>query len=158
MKTKDYGHSIFYYIAMLFMFITLLFMYGGLFYDFISEILPFIDYGGVFKWKTVQIGNAEFSLYWSAYIVGVVLLCTVRARQKDIYGLSLSKVIAACILFVLISFAGAKLLYILQNFTAVSEGKIELGFGGVSLFGAIFHTISQSDFGKSVWNGCEDLS
>ena len=71
MKIYKNGHTNFFYIAMFFMFLTLLFLYGGLFYPAVSGILPFIDYGGVFRWGTFQIGETTISLYWSAYILGI---------------------------------------------------------------------------------------
>ena len=131
-------HTIFFYIAMIFMFLTLLFLYGGLFYDNFSAFLPFMDNGGVFRWGTLKIGEKTISLYWTAYFCGLILMWGIGIVRRKQYGLSMGKALLTGFLLLVTVYIGVKMLYILENLEAVVSGEMKIGWSGVSGYGGVF--------------------
>ena len=83
-----------------------------------------------------KIGGHEFSTYWMIFLVGIILIfginCFRGKKQKKKTG----TVFAMTLFFILVSLAGAKILYYLENISVLMTRGIRLN--GVSFFGAVF--------------------
>ncbi len=98
--------------------------------------LPFVAYGGTFKFPSVMIGQMKVSLYWLMHGVGtagMVLMCLGRRRR---FGISVFVSISTGILLAVFGYIGAKILYTLENLPEVAQEGITVG--GVSFFGTVF--------------------
>ncbi len=98
--------------------------------------LPFVAYGGTFKFPSVMIGQTKVSLYWLMHGVGtagMVLMCLGRRRR---FGISVFVSVITGILLAVLGYVGAKILYTLENLPEVAQEGITVG--GVSFFGTVF--------------------
>lgn len=138
MGSKRHQHTVFFFLAIFCLFITLLFLYDALFSKHLSYLFPFVSYGGTFKWKYLQLGSIKISLYWSAHIVGILLMCIICTLRKNVCKLSTGKAIVTGILLALLGFVGAKILFIIENINYILQNNISIGLGGVSFFGTVF--------------------
>lgn len=84
----------------------------------------------------VRIGSISISTYWLMLLVGAVGMGAYAWHHKGEYRLSKTQSILFTVLLTVVGFAGAKLLFILENLRTTLEEGISLG--GVSFFGSVF--------------------
>lgn len=84
----------------------------------------------------IQIGSVRISTYWLMLSVGAVGMWFCLRRRRVRFSLSIWQCVYFTILLTVIGFAGAKLLFILENFRSTLENGISLG--GLSFFGSVF--------------------
>lgn len=95
---------------------------------------PFVGYGGTFRQDAANGWTVPW--YELSFGIGVIMMfviCIIRIRR---YKLSLRTGVCTAFWLVMIGYSGAKILYILENWSQVR--KTGLSFGGVSLFGSLF--------------------
>ncbi len=98
-------------------------------YDF-----DFVGYGGTFKFNDLKI--LSIPAYWFMMLSGLAISVFISLRQRHRYEYGVAKAIITPVLFLVVAFAGGKLMYIIENLHTVAEKGIQLS--GLSLFGAIF--------------------
>ena len=96
----------------------------------------FIMTGGEFACKNLHIGGASFSLYYTMHIVGFVGGAIVLLKRRKRYEVKAWLAIVTDVLLLIFGFAGAKILYILEDIKKTLESGFSLG--GVSFFGTVF--------------------
>lgn len=84
----------------------------------------------------VTIGGARISMYWTMFFVGMIGILILTLRRKEKYGFGVVKSVLFTILTVVLGLAGAKLLYILENWQETLEQGVSLS--GVSFFGSVY--------------------
>ena len=114
--------------------IALLFIYEALASRHLSYDFPFVGYGGTFKFNDLKI--IGIPVYWLLMICGFAVSLIVSLFRSKKYLLDKKKAVASPVLFLVISFIGAKLLYLIEN--SAKQGALKLELSGLSLFGAIF--------------------
>ncbi|MBQ6679982.1 MAG: prolipoprotein diacylglyceryl transferase [Lachnospiraceae bacterium] len=98
--------------------------------------LPFVGFGGTFRYPDVTLGGMRFSLYWSFFIIGIMGMCIISYVRREEIGISPLKSLLTGVLIAIFGFIGAKLLYIIEDFRSVLANGI--GFAGISFFGTVF--------------------
>lgn len=77
-----------------------------------------------------------FSIYWTVFVLGILgmLLMNLFRGRKDSMHMATSAVYTLVV--VIVSFAGAKLLYYIENPVRLIQGRVTMG--GVSFFGSVY--------------------
>ncbi len=119
--------------AIIFFVLTLVFTMEALFTKHLNYTLPFVGYGGTFKFHNFLF--CGLSLYIYAYIVGVIGMILMCIYRKDKYNISYIISIITAVLLALFGCLGAKVLYIIENYDYVANNGIS--FGGMSFFGTV---------------------
>lgn len=83
-----------------------------------------------------KIGGYEFSLYWTVFFLGILLMFLMNLLRSRSYQLKLYVSIILTMLVVVVSFVGAKILYYIENPQQLIQNGIT--FGGVSFFGSVY--------------------
>lgn len=135
---KSQNETVFFYAGIVVVAVTALFLFDALFSKHLAYLFPFVSYGGTFRWHSIKIANMKISLYWSAYIIGIALMAVLCMSRRKLCKLSIAKSITTAILLVVFGFIGAKILFLLENRTALQQGEIQMEWGGVSFFGTVF--------------------
>ena len=91
---------------------------------------------GYIMLTSFNIGVYSFSTYWTIFATGVLFMIIMNCISGRKYSLHMSTSVFLTISIVLISFAGAKILYYLENPDILFRSGIKLG--GVSFFGSVF--------------------
>ena len=124
------------FVSLFFFILALIFLVEALITPHLNYILPFVGYGGTFRYNNYTFFEKKISLYLLTYIIGIVsmmIMCIYRARKYQIrYWLA----ITVSILLAFFGCLGAKIMYILENYDYASQNK--LTFGGMSFFGTLF--------------------
>lgn len=124
------------YYAVLYVLFVFIFLIEALVTPHLNYVIPFVDYGGTFKYPYLQIGEVSISLYWSAHIFGIIcmmLMCFYRSKK---YQISSNVAIITTFLLAVLGYVGAKILYIFENWKYTLQNGISLN--GVSFFGTVF--------------------
>lgn len=129
-------HYVFLALAIFSFILTAAFLLEAVFSKHLSYSLPFVSYGGTFKWQYAKIGPLKLSLYWAAQIVGLAGMCILCRLRKDEYKITGFQSILTGVLLGIFGFIGAKILYTLENLSYVLQNGP--GLGGVSFFGTVF--------------------
>lgn len=86
--------------------------------------------------QEIQIGGWSVSTYWLMLLTGAVGMGVCLYKRRKRFLLSGPKCVAFTVLLTVVGFAGAKLLFILENIRQTLENGLSLG--GVSFFGSVF--------------------
>ena len=119
------------YFAFLYATVSAIFVIEAFTAKSLNYTFDFVTYGGTFAYKDLKI--LGLPAYWFLMLLGFAINFTVVYARKEKYGFSKVKSLILPPAFLLVSFVGGKILYLIENPTAA--GKAELG--GLSLFGAI---------------------
>ena len=86
----------------------------------------------------LYIGELRISLYYSAMILGYVMMIVVMIlkRRREMYGLSRFGAVCFATMGLIFGVVGCKILYIIENVSYVRENGFT--FGGFSFYGAVF--------------------
>lgn len=76
------------------------------------------------------------SVYWMMFFVGAVGIVILMLKRRSRYSIGIPGAILFSLTTVILGLAGAKLLYIFENFKSTLENGISLG--GVSFFGSVY--------------------
>ena len=101
-----------------------------------SYAFPFIGLGGVFKYHYATMFGWRVSLYWAMHAVGLLGMICLCLRRRKAFGISAGFAVITALLLAVLGYAGAKLLYVAENWRSVLEKG--LSFNGVSFFGTVF--------------------
>ena len=84
----------------------------------------------------IRLGRVWLSVYWMMFLAGAVgiLILTLKRRQRYHFGILGS--VLFTVLTVILGLAGAKLLYIFENWKSTLENGVTLS--GVSFFGSVY--------------------
>ncbi len=123
-------------ISVIFFIFILLFLIEAIITPHLNYTLPFVGYGGTFKYPVLQISGLSVSLYKTAMTVGIafmILTCLYRAEKFQI-----KKIVAilTAIMLAIFGYIGAKILYIIENLNYIKAYGITSA--GVSFFGTVF--------------------
>lgn len=122
--------------ALMYMLTFLLFFCRAAFTDSLDYRLPFMAYGGTFKYHYWYICGMKVSLYWCSHVVGVVgmmVMCYLRRRR---FGYSGAFAAITAFMLAFMGYIGAKLLYTFENWEKVLQEGFSIN--GVSFFGTVF--------------------
>lgn len=122
------------YFSVLILLFSLLFIHEAFSVRHLSYHFSFVGYGGTFKYHDLKILGVP--IYWFMLLSGFAITFVVSWFKKAQYGNSQAQSILLPIIFLVISFSGAKLLYIIENYHLYKSNGLEMS--GVSLFGAIY--------------------
>ncbi len=122
------------YFAVAVLLIVFLFIYEALSSKHLAYHFPFVGYGGTFKNHDLHI--LGIPIYWFMLLLGFVVTFAVSWFRRTRYGYGKIQAMLLPIVFLVISFSGAKLLYIIENYRLFKMRGLELS--GVSLYGAIY--------------------
>lgn len=88
----------------------------------------------------LYIGELKISLYYSAMILGYVMMIVMMLlkKRRAMYGISRRGAVYFATMGLICGVLGCKILYILENFSLVQKNGITLG--GFSFYGAVFLT------------------
>lgn len=86
---------------------------------------------------TITLGTLRISTYWLMFVMGVCAMGVLMMRRREFYGFRILKALLFTLLLAVCGIAGARLLYILENWQEALEDGLTLG-GGVSFFGSVF--------------------
>ena len=114
--------------------VAALFVYEAVACKSLSYDFEFVGYGGSFKYTDLAVFGLP--VYWAVMILGLVLNIIICFAKRRKYGFSKLEGVIIPNVFLLVSFVGGKLLYILEEMA--SSGELKFSLGGLSLFGAIF--------------------
>ena len=115
---------------------ALVFSLQALLRDSLDYTLPFVRYGGTFRYPEMRIGNFRLSYYWIMMLLGTAGMSILLSFRKKEHGIGTLRAVLTGILLAVFGFIGAKLLYILENFRSVLKNGLD--FSGVSFFGTVF--------------------
>lgn len=138
MRYKKKRHSMYLCMAVIALIITCMIVGDTLLSDHLSYILPFVSYGGTFKWAYLKMGSVKISLYWSTYVVGISFMIRICIVRRNCCNLNKTQAVLTAIMLVIAGFVGAKLLFVIENYKYIIENHINLGMGGISYFGTVF--------------------
>ncbi len=133
---KPYDYLIPLCCAVLVLALSLVFSLQALTRDSLDYTLPFVRYGGTFRYPDLRIGNFRLSFYWIMMILGTAGMSILLTAGRKDSGIGALKTVITGILLAVFGFIGAKLLYILENFRSVLKNGPDLA--GVSFFGTVF--------------------
>ena len=122
------------YFAIVIATIAILFIYEALSSQHLSYHFSFVGYGGTFKNHDLHI--LGIPIYWFMLLCGFITTFIVSWFKSAKYEYSKIHALLLPIIFLAISFSGAKLLYIIENYHLFKANGLELS--GVSLYGAIY--------------------
>ena len=109
----------------------------------------------------LYIGELKISLYYSAMILGYVMMIVMMLlkKRRAMYGISRRGAVYFATMGLICGVLGCKILYILENFSLVQKNGITLG--GFSFYGAVFLTpFLMPLFGKVIklnWRASMDI-
>ena len=111
-----------------------LFVFEALSSRHLSYHFPFVGYGGTFQYHDLKV--LGIPVYWFLMLCGfgVTIAESLSKRQK--YGMSRMEAILLPIAFLMTSYCGGKLLYIIENIRSFRQDGLSLD--GMSLFGAVY--------------------
>ncbi len=132
MKNRIYFRPL--YLAVLLFLISIFFIYEAVTTENLAYDFEFIGYGGTYKYHDIKL--LGIPAYWFMMILGLIISIVVSFNQRKRYDIGKTKAIIIPLVFLLVSFLGGKLLYVLENLSSVTQNGIRLS--GMSLFGAIF--------------------
>lgn len=112
----------------------ILFTYEALSAQDLNYDFSFIGFGGTFKYHDLKI--LFIPAYWFMMILGLVINLYISVNQRKRYEYNVTKSLVIPVLFLMVTFIGGKLMYVIENFNTVKDNGIQLN--GMSLFGAIF--------------------
>ncbi len=124
----------FVYFAVVIILIASFFIYEALSSQHLSYHFSFVGYGGTFKYHDLKI--IGIPIYWFMMLCGFVITFIVSKFKRSQYHLSTAETIVFPIIFLIIAYIGAKLLYIIEDYKTFKNSGFQLS--GVSLFGAIY--------------------
>ena len=130
------GEGLFGKLSLAVLLLALLFLGEALLTPHLNYALPFVGYGGTFRFSSVPVGGASLSLYWLAQGAGVVCMALLCLSRRRAYGVGAAGAVLTALLLTLAGYAGAKLLYIAENWERVLREGV--GLSGVSFFGTVF--------------------
>ena len=124
------------FVAAIYFAFAVIFVLSALGAKHMSYALPFVTYGGTFKFSSLKWQGHTISLYWLMHgigVVGMILMCLFRRRR---FGYSALFSIITALLLAVFGYIGAKLLYIAENYSKLATEGITVN--GVSFFGTVF--------------------
>ena len=121
------------YLAALAFLTSLIFVIEALGSEHQEYVFSFVGHGGTFRYHDLRI--LGIPAYFALMAAGFIVCLLYSLKQYKKYGISIARAILIPVAFLIVSFIGGKLLYVLENFNAVRESG--LSFDGLSLFGAI---------------------
>ena len=122
------------HLALLMAVVCLIFVIEAFTAQHLDYVLPFVGYGGTFADHDLKI--LGIPAYWFMMLCGFTASLWISQEKKDVYGLTKAESWLLPTGFLIVSYIGGKLLYVLENLDSVIAGGIS--FSGLSLFGAIF--------------------
>lgn len=124
-----------FYWAILYAVTCGIFITEALFAEKLNYFFDFVGLGGTFYPHNLKIFG--LSAYWALMLVGFGVALWICYKNRDTYGLGRWAAAIIPLGFFATSFAGAKLLYLLEQQTIYKHNPT-LTMDGLSLFGAIF--------------------
>lgn len=118
------------YFAFIYAMVSAIFIIEAFTSKSLNYNFDFVTYGGTFAYVDLKI--LGLPAYWFLMLLGFAINFAVVYSRKEKYGFSTVKAIILPPAFLIVSFIGGKILYLIEHPTT---GKAELG--GLSLFGAI---------------------
>jgi phosphatidylglycerol:prolipoprotein diacylglycerol transferase len=115
---------------------TLVFLVEALITPSLNYVLPFVSYGGTFRYAHVVLGPVKISMYWLMHGVGILGMIYTCLHRAEKFQLGKAAAVITAVLLAVFGFVGAKLLYLIENWDYVMEYGLSLG--GVSFFGTVF--------------------
>lgn len=122
--------------VMLYFLAVVVFFFEAIVTPSLNYILPFIGYGGTFRFHSISLGSMDLSLYWLMHGVGLFCMIMLCLFRRNVYNVRKTEAVVTAVLLAVFGFLGAKLLYVLENLRTVMQNG--LSFGGVSFFGTVF--------------------
>lgn len=123
-------------ISIIFFVFILLFLTEAIVTPHLNYGLPFVGYGGTFKYAILQIGGLSISLYKAAMIIGVVFMVFTCLYRAEKFQIKKPIAILTAVLLAIFGYIGAKILYIIENLSDIKAYGITST--GVSFFGTVF--------------------
>ena len=121
------------FFAALMLLTSLIFVIEALGSEHQEYVFSFVGHGGTFRYHDLKI--LFIPAYWALMAAGFIVCLVQSLRQYKKYGIGIARAILIPVAFLIVSFAGGKLLYVIENFQSVKSSG--LSFDGLSLFGAI---------------------
>ncbi len=122
------------YFALFFGIIALVFAAEGIFCKHLQYDFAFVGYGGTFKYHDLKI--LGIPIYWFMLLCGFAITFPMSILRCEKYGFIKLKGVVYPVILLVITYIGAKLLYIIEQSIAGQTVKLELS--GVSMFGACY--------------------
>ena len=116
---------------------ALFFVFEALSSQHLTYHFSFVGYGGTLKNHNISI--LGIPMYWFLMLIGLLVTIILSLKSKKFYNIHTAKAVVLPIIFIVISYIGAKILYLLENFA--STRKFSLEIDGLSLYGAIFFVL-----------------
>ena len=110
------------------------FVYEAFSSEHLSYHFSFVGYGGTFKNHDLKI--VGIPIYWFLLLCGFIITLIVSWNRCEKYHINKIGAIVFPVLFLLIAYAGGKILYIVENYIQFKKSGLELD--GMSLYGAIY--------------------
>ena len=112
----------------------LLFIYEAFYTTNLHYDFSFVGYGGTFQYHDLKVFGIP--VYWFMLLCGLGITFYTSIKRHSYFDISKVKAVILPIVYLVISFIGAKILYILENIKTINH--IELN--GMSMFGALYFT------------------
>lgn len=104
-----------------------------------GETLPFVTYGGTFKYNDISIFG--ISLYWCLLIIGFVCAMLMAAWKCKLYNYSVKESLTITVFFAIFDVVfGPKIFFGIENALTYGDWS-QLSFEGMSLFGALYFSL-----------------
>lgn len=124
------------YLAIIYFCFVVIFLSEALVTPHLNYWLPFVGYGGTFRYSSIHIGDISISLYWFSYIVGIIGMVVMCLYRANAYQVKKCSAVLTAVLLAVFGYIGAKILYTLENIEYVMKNGNSLG--GVSFYGTVF--------------------